>query len=312
MSAVVSGLDDSGVIASYGQPGQGPLVLVLCGIHGNEAASVVAAQAVSDWLNLAKPTFVGHFVALAGNLAALRLGERCVQRDLNRAWTPEQVADVRARVARRDAPIDSEEREQRRLLAHFDALLEQAEGDVLALDLHSFSSSGAPFSVVPDAPLDIDLALDVGLTAILNLDKHIRGTILEHFTGLGCPVMGVEAGSHYHPRTAGFHESAILVALVARGLLEPADVPHFDARRADLKRASMGLTDVVDVVYRHAIGPDDAFVMRPGFRNLQPVYRGQPLADDARGVVVAPIAGWLLMPLYQGSGDDGFFIALSR
>ena len=48
--------------------------------------------------------------------------------------------------------------------------------------------------------------------------------------------------------------------------------------------------------------------MEPGFANFQPIERGQVLARDSQGAIEAPMKGWLLLPLYQGQGEDGFFI----
>ncbi|MFT7580145.1 MAG: hypothetical protein ACI9MR_001812, partial [Myxococcota bacterium] len=124
--------------------------------------------------------------------------------------------------------------------------------------------------------------------------------------------VGLEAGTHDDPRTTWFHEMAIWQTLLGHAMVSAADIPDGGARTARMRRAGQGLPDVVEVAYRHAIGGGDQFLMRPGFRNLQPVYAGQILADDVRGLVAAPQSGWLLMPLYQGQGSDGFFIATER
>ncbi len=49
--------------------------------------------------------------------------------------------------------------------------------------------------------------------------------------------------------------------------------------------------------------------MKPGFRNLSPISKGQHVADEASGPIVSPESGLMLLPLYQGKGDDGFFIS---
>jgi hypothetical protein len=60
--------------------------------------------------------------------------------------------------------------------------------------------------------------------------------------------------------------------------------------------------------YRHHIEPEDAFRMRPGYRNFQPVRRGEVVADDVRGEVHVDQKARILMPLYQTLGQDGFFL----
>jgi succinylglutamate desuccinylase len=73
-----------------------------------------------------------------------------------------------------------------------------------------------------------------------------------------------------------------------------------------------GVPNLLDIVYRHGIGPEDDFRMRPGWRNLMPVAMLTPVADDRHGPVRSPLAGWMVMPLYQGQGADGFFIATAH
>jgi succinylglutamate desuccinylase len=63
----------------------------------------------------------------------------------------------------------------------------------------------------------------------------------------------------------------------------------------------------MEVVERRAIRPEDRFVMEPGFANLARARRGQLLARDARGEIRAPHDGLVMLPLYQGQGEDGFF-----
>jgi hypothetical protein len=53
----------------------------------------------------------------------------------------------------------------------------------------------------------------------------------------------------------------------------------------------------------------EPFVMLPGFENFQAVRRGQLVAHDSRGPVHAPMAGYMMLPRYQGLGDDGYFVA---
>ena len=69
----------------------GPLLLSVSGIHGNEHAGVAAVRRVLEALRTRRPPFNGRFVALAGNLRALRRRQRYQDLDLNRIWLPERV-----------------------------------------------------------------------------------------------------------------------------------------------------------------------------------------------------------------------------
>jgi succinylglutamate desuccinylase len=64
----------------------------------------------------------------------------------------------------------------------------------------------------------------------------------------------------------------------------------------------------MEIRHRHAIGAEDDFAMQPGHRSFDQVEQDQVLAHDRRGEVKSPESGWLLMPLYQAQGDDGFFL----
>ena len=48
--------------------------------------------------------------------------------------------------------------------------------------------------------------------------------------------------------------------------------------------------------------------LKPGFKNFDKVKEGDLLAKDKRGPIFAKKSGFLLMPLYQKEGNDGFFI----
>jgi succinylglutamate desuccinylase len=89
-------------------------------------------------------------------------------------------------------------------------------------------------------------------------------------------------------------------------LPETADVSTY---AEVLREASRGVPAVVEVRYRHAITDQDQFEMSPGFDNFAPVRKGQILARDRNGPVCVRESGLMLLPLYQGKGEDGFFIA---
>jgi succinylglutamate desuccinylase len=104
-------------------------------------------------------------------------------------------------------------------------------------------------------------------------------------------------------------EAATWVALVASGMLRPEDVPDLADHRQRLLAAARDVPRVIEVRHRHPISPHDLFRMRPGYRNFQRVRRGDALAEDRFGEVRAREGGLLLLPLYQGKGDDGFFLS---
>ena len=66
---------------------------------------------------------------------------------------------------------------------------------------------------------------------------------------------------------------------------------------------------MVEILHRHVIAAGDGFRMLDGHEGFDTIEPGQLLATDAGGDITAPVGGYLLMPLYQKQGNDGFFVA---
>jgi succinylglutamate desuccinylase len=118
----------------------------------------------------------------------------------------------------------------------------------------------------------------------------------------------VEAGQHHETETIDNHESVLWMTLVTLGLLDGDKTPEYGVHRRRLRHAGRGLPAVVEVLHRHPIDPDDGFRMVEGFVNFTPVSKGQLLAADRRGDLRAHRDSLLLLPSYQGLGDDGYFL----
>ena len=104
-------------------PERGPTLLCIGGLHGNEPAGVRALEKVLVKLEPRGRLVSGEFVALAGNCAALAVGHRFMDRDLNRAWTPERIWRLCNRGAVRG---EAEDREQIELLDAIEEVVETA------------------------------------------------------------------------------------------------------------------------------------------------------------------------------------------
>lgn len=293
------------VVGRAGGDADGPTIVVTAALHGNEPAGLLAAERVLR--RLADMPVRGETVVLAGNLAALDGRTRFVDVDLNRQWTPERVRTIQGRPRSRDTLV--EQGQQRDLLEAIRPVVERARGTVHFLDLHTSSAEGPPFLTVGDTLRNRAFAERVPLPLILGLEEQIDGSMLEYLNNLGFVTLGVEAGQHDSPDSVDRIEAVLWLALAAAGAIDEADAPDAGRARAMLRDASRGIPRVIEVKRRHAITPADDFAMEPGFRNFMRVRRGQRLASDHRGAILAPEDGLILLPLYQGKGDDGFFIA---
>jgi predicted deacylase len=293
-------------IGAYEGKQDGPTMVIVGGIHGNEPSGVAAVQHVLHELRVRSMPLRGRLLGLAGNLRALAQNVRYLDRDLNRRWYADHLAKLREQAHEQDSPEDTEQRE---LLTIFDRLDETFDHPLVVMDLHSFSAEGPPFSVFADTLRNRPIAFEMRVPIIFGLEESVEGTLLGYLADLGHIAVGFEAGQHEDPRTLENHIAAIWVALVSAGLLERKDVPELERCEARLSQAAAGLPRAVEIVYRHAITPDDQFRMDPGYENFQEIERGQRLAVDRDGEVGSPSTGRILMPLYQGLGEDGFFVA---
>jgi succinylglutamate desuccinylase len=287
--------------------GAGPTLLVVAAMHGNEPAGIAASRRVLERLASLRHLLVGEFVCLVGNVDASRKGVRYQAKDLNRAWTDERMDALT--LARLPTPWDAEDAEQVELFQEIERTRRTARGPMTLVDVHTTSGGGAPFSSVPDTDAARTLASCLGVTSVTGLAEKLRGTMLVATSRLGMTSIVVECGQNEDPASVLVAEAAIWIALVATRLLDRADVPDLDAYERLLVAARGELPETMQIVYRHAIAPRDGFQMARGFRHFQHVSKGQILGHDVRGDVAAPQEGYILMPLYQGLGDDGFFLA---
>ena len=280
------------------------MLVAVGSIHGNEPAGVEALEAVVRRLSGDSLLERGDFLAVVGNVEALDAGARYIHEDLNRHWSREALDRLRTAETLERA----EDRERKALFEEMGRGFASARGEIVLLDLHTTSGEGKPFAVFADTLRSRHFARRFPVPAILGLEENLEGTLADYVALLGYVAVAFEGGQHHDPAVVANLAAVVCVAL---GELEMVDRERarLEAERDRLRRATEGVPGILEVTYRHAIGPDDRFQMRPGFRSFERVASGQVIADDAEGSVAVPSDGFLLMPLYQKQGDDGFFVA---
>ncbi|MGH7725379.1 MAG: succinylglutamate desuccinylase/aspartoacylase family protein [Candidatus Eiseniibacteriota bacterium] len=294
----------------------GPTLIALGGIHGNEPAGLLAAERVLERIAaedlVGRGQFDGSFVVLAGNRTALERGVRYVDRDLNRGWTQATVAGLGTPAGTPPdasaSPHAVEDAEQRELWHELEGVLAAARGGVYFVDLHTTSAAGPPFMVVDDGPEQLPFALAFGLPAFLGLVGRLTSTLMPFLVRRGVVGVAIEGGQNEAASSVDHHEAILWIALVEAGLVPPRALRDLPAMRDRLDRARRGLPRAIEVYHRHAIRKEDDFRMAPGFANIQRIARGTLLAHDRHGEIRAPEDCLVVMPLYQGLGDDGFFL----
>ncbi len=295
---------DRSTVLRLSAPARGPTLVCVGGLHGNEPAGVAALERVSRALALAGGGLgAGDLVALIGNRPALHARRRFLELDLNRGWGQDCPS------AAPPGPTLEEEAERRRIHDTLQAARAQARGPCFFLDLHTTSAPSHPFTSALDALPSRWFAAALAAPVVLGLDDALPGTLTRHADELGYVALSFEAGQHEDPRSVDYAEAAVWLALERAGLLERA----LSAQRCAPARALFDGTGwearhMFDVIHRHALERANDFRMRPGRASFERVARGEPLARERGGEVSAPAAGYLLMPLYQAQGEDGFFV----
>lgn len=284
----------------------GPTVVVITGVHGNEVAGVEAAQNIYDMLNGVRPQIRGRLIILRANLPALDENVRYVDEDMNRLWLPAIIDQVRN--TPEDQIESTERREMKQLLAVLDGIERRTDGALILADIHTFSAEGCMFSITNTNPRQRKLLSDLYVPMVFGIEKSLRGTILGYYQQQDFISFGLEGGQHQNELTEYNITASLMLLLHAAGCIEKQYVAEIKEFERHLKDHTKHLPVETELVYQHIIEPGDEFAMRPGYSNFQPIKKGEWLANDNKGKIIAQTDGYILMPLYQKQGNDGFFI----
>lgn len=285
----------------------GPTLVAVGAIHGNEPAGVAAIGAVLGRVRQRGAAVRGEVLGLVGNVRALAARRRFLARDLNRLWTPERIASLAPDPWSMPTTDGAELAELCELSGEFDRSIAEARGPVYVIDLHTTSAPGIPFAVIGPTPAHRAFAAQLALPAILGLEEQLEGVMTCHLAGKGCVTMAVEGGQTDSAAAAPYLEAVVTVALAASGCVAAAELPELPAAQALLAQARGALPPLIEVTARHEVKAEHEFRMEPGFANIHPTTAGTLLARDRRGEIRAPYDGLVLLPLYQPQGNDGFF-----
>lgn len=289
----------------------GPLIVVIAAMHGNESAGVEAIRQVFDRLRdhaEAHPDFQfrGRLVGLLGNRRAFVRGRRYIDCDLNR-----QFRELTIAAARKEARPRAEHAELIELIDAVEAEIADYQPErLVVLDVHTTSAPDGIFVITPDDRESLLMGVNMHAPVVKGLLVGLTGTSLHYFRGerMGFPTQALtfEAGQHTEPESVNRAVAAIINLLRSAGAVRREDLPNDDDRL--LRRFSEHLPRIAELIMVYRIGQDEEFEMLPGFRNFQTVRAGEQLAKDRNGPVYSAADGYLLMPLYQKQGNEGFFL----
>lgn len=286
----------------------GSTIIALAGIHGNEPTGIKAIEHVLEKLKGLENNFRGTFIGVRGNLEALGKGKRFIDEDMNRIWFTSILDKVRRTPYAEVKTV--ERRETKAVLEVIDPFIlkENKEHPIIFADLHTFSTENGLFAISSRDEKNEDLLSKLKVPLIFGIEKALHGTALKYVQNAGNIGFAFEAGMHFSER-AEFNATAGLYSLlIATECLDVSYIPDYTLYNDFLAKQTSGLPDKVEFVYKHIIEEDDEFEMRAGFKNFDKVKKGDWLANDKLGKIEAQTNGYILMPLYQTQGSDGFFI----
>ncbi len=300
------------IIGRYQGRCDGPLVIVTAAMHGNEYAGVRATELLlkmlhSEHNNRPDFEFRGTIISIIGNLKAYRSNTRYIKEDINRLWNVDYVQHIL------NTPLESledEAREMYEILSVIKDLLDQIKPQKMYLiDLHTTSSDGI-FSIAGGTDESRQIALKIQAPLVTGLLDGLSGTTLHYFdkTYLEIPSVTIafEGGHHTDPLSVNRCMAAVFQMLRAVGLLGNNELTGtYDYI---LNFYNKNLPRIVKVDYRQHVDDPVLWDMLPGFKNFDTIFQGQLLATYKGNEVYAPRSGYILMPLYQPKGHDGFFI----
>ncbi|MEM9819623.1 MAG: succinylglutamate desuccinylase/aspartoacylase family protein [Bacteroidota bacterium] len=309
-------MKDQRIIGRYTGEEKGPLLICFGGMHGNEPAGIKALDLMFKMLEVEPITnpvfkFRGRLLGLHGNLRAIQVGKRFINRDLNRQWTVENVRRIKQSTLEQ---LDEEDLEIKEILEIIEGEIEAYQPKkMVVLDLHSTTAYGGIFTIPTEDPESLRIAVELHAPVIKGLLRGVRGTSLHYFCNDNFEPETValcfESGQHQEELSVNRAIAALTNCMRTIGCVK---AEHVENRHDSLLiEYSRGLPKIAELITIHSIQPDDDFRMQPGYKNFQKVTKGEWLASDQKGQIYASENGLLLMPLYQRQGDDGFFLIRS-
>lgn len=301
------------VICRYDSGHKGPLLICIGAMHGNEPAGVKAIEFVHKMLEV-EPiknqdfNYKGRFIGIVGNLQAFNKNKRFFDKDLNRQFRKDHINNLFARDA---SELINEDKE----LVELIQLVRQEinaynPSQLIVLDLHTTSSFGGIFTICKKEKAIVNIATSLHAPIVFGIIEGLKGTTLHYFIdeNMGIPTHAItfESGQHTEPLSINRAIAGIICLMREIGAVQESDVENY--HEEILKKFSEDLPKLTQLVEHHPIEEEDNFQMKNGFKNFQYLEKDTHLAKDKNGSIFTKNSGYLLMPLYQKQGEDGYFI----
>lgn len=292
------------IIGKLGGFQNGPTLVFIGSLHGNEPAGMKALKEIFYSLKKSEKQFRGKAIALCGNLKALQEKQRYIDTDLNRLWFDEQIEKIN------DGSLtfenaNWEEKEQIELYGIIQNIIAKEKGPFMFFDLHTTSSPSAPFILINDTLLNRQLAEKYPLRVILGIEEYLEGPLLSYINDQGYISLGFEAGQHNDPNTLEVNKRFILQTFMLTGFMK--DKKMYQELIRSRKKLPFA-HNFFEVIHRYIIKEGEMFKMLEGYTNFSVIKSNQLLANNQDGEIKSLDSGYLFMPLYQTKGNEGFYI----
>jgi len=279
--------------------------IVIGGIHGNEPNGIDAINNVLSQLD--KSIFdanKGTIYFLKGNIDALKKNERFIDKDLNRLWLDEYIFNQNSPIA------DVKSLQVLYDIIHNDICQGNYDNCYL-LDLHTFSAESGIFCIPAGNDKSLEFARSFGVPFIEKLSDTLPGTVLSYFGDKGMTAVVFEGGTHSTEEAVENLTAGLWHSLAYAGLID-SKLPQVQKSQKKLIEISEKYPHHLELIYRHKLEDWHHFKMNKGYYNFKPVDKSEYLACQDKEKITSPASGFMLMPLYQKKGSDGFFIVKEK
>lgn len=291
------------IIGDVGPHSAHTLIVCFAGIHGNETGGVKALEKIFNTLSSKKEKVKGRFIGIKGNLKALNTGQRYIEEDLNRLWSDEFI-----HIARNHSHDHPEFEELAALCDTIDSINLDDYRQKIFIDLHGTSADNGIFVIVKDYKESAFIVDNLHSPVLLRLHDSLHNTTVPYMAEHGFISLGFEGGKIGSAETIENHRLIMWQILLQTGLIDEEQIPEEVLNYQVLNEFSSKLPKYLKLDYCHKIKEGDNFEMLPGFANYDYIKKGDLLAKDKHGEIRSQHDGYMLMPLYQKEGNDGFFI----
>ncbi len=284
------------------------VLVVIAGLHGNEPAGIHAVENMARTMDEVSPKLDGAIYAIKGNSQALSEGARFLDKDLNRMWETFYSEELGSQRYNRNGAAELQE--LKAIKQSLSRIFEQYSPDdhnYIFTDLHTTSSESCAFIPFNDTLANRRLARRFPVPQILGLEEHVHGTLLSYINNLGLMAIGFEGGAHHDEMSIRRCEAFLWLVLYYNRMadLSPEKVNEYESL---ISSESVAPGIYYEIVHHHYVDNPDDFEMLNGFSNFDPVEKDQPVAREKGRLVRAGADGRIFMPLYQKTGNDGFFV----